>query len=33
MVQSPKPQTYREVVGNPFWEVSMQEEYNSLLES
>jgi hypothetical protein len=33
MVQSSDPQTYREAAGNPFWEATMQEEYNSLLEN
>jgi hypothetical protein len=33
LVHSSDPQSYGEVVGNPFWESSMQEEYNSLLEN
>jgi hypothetical protein len=33
MVQSSDLQTYKEAVGNPFWEATMQEEYNSLLEN
>jgi hypothetical protein len=33
LVQSSDPQSYGEAVGNPFWESSMQEEYNSLLEN
>jgi hypothetical protein len=33
MVLASYPQTYAEVVGNPFWEATMQEEYNSLLEN
>jgi hypothetical protein len=32
MVQSSNPQIYSEVVGNPLWETSMQEKYDSLLE-
>jgi hypothetical protein len=32
-VQSSDPQSYGEVVGNPFWESTMQEEYNSLFEN
>jgi hypothetical protein len=32
LVQSSDPQSYGEVVGNPFLESAMQEEYNSLLE-
>jgi hypothetical protein len=33
LVQSSDPQSYGEVAGNPFWESTMQEEYNSLLEN
>jgi hypothetical protein len=33
LVQSSDPQSYGKTVGNPFWESSMQEEYNSLLEN
>ena len=33
MVQSSDPHTYSEVVGNPLWEASMQEEHDSLLEN
>jgi hypothetical protein len=33
LVHSSDPQSYGEVVGNPFWEFFMQEEYNSLLEN
>jgi hypothetical protein len=33
MVQSSDPHTYSKVVGNPLWEVAMQEEYDSLLEN
>jgi hypothetical protein len=33
MLPSLEPHTYKEVVGNPFWEAAMQEEYNSLLEN
>jgi hypothetical protein len=33
LVQSSDPQSYGEATGNPFWESSMQEEYNSLLEN
>jgi hypothetical protein len=33
LVQSSDPQSYGEAAGNPFWESSMQEEYNSLLEN
>jgi hypothetical protein len=33
LVQYSGPQSYGEVVGNPFWESTMQEEYNSLLEN
>jgi hypothetical protein len=33
LVQSSDPHSYGEVVGNPFWESIMQEEYNSLLEN
>jgi len=32
-VQSSDPHSYGEVVGNPFWESTMQEEYSSLLEN
>jgi hypothetical protein len=31
--QSSDPQTYGKVVGNPFGEITMQEDYNSLLEN
>jgi hypothetical protein len=33
MVLASYLQTYVESAWNPFWEVSMQEEYNSLLEN
>jgi hypothetical protein len=33
LVQSSDPQSYGEAIGNIFWESSMQEEYNSLLEN
>jgi hypothetical protein len=33
MVQSSNPHTYNEVVSNPLWEASMQEENDSLLEN
>jgi hypothetical protein len=33
MVQSSDLQNYREVVGKPFWEETMQEEYKSLLKN
>jgi hypothetical protein len=33
LVQSSNPYSYGEAVGNPFWESTMQEEYNSLLEN
>jgi hypothetical protein len=33
LVYSSGPQYYGEVVGYPFWESAMQEEYNSLLEN
>jgi hypothetical protein len=33
MVLALDPYTYVKVVGNPFWEVAMHEEYNSLLEN
>jgi hypothetical protein len=33
LVQYSDPQSYGEAVGNPFWESTMQEEYNSLLEN
>jgi hypothetical protein len=33
LVQSSVPRSYGEAVGNHFWESSMQEEYNSLLEN
>jgi hypothetical protein len=33
LVQSLDPQSYGEADGNPFWESSIQEEYNSLLEN
>jgi hypothetical protein len=33
MVQYSDPQIYSEVVGNPLWEATMQEEYDSLLEN
>jgi hypothetical protein len=33
LVQYSDPQSYVEVVGNPFWEYSMHDEYNSLLEN
>jgi hypothetical protein len=32
LVHSSDPQYYDEAVGNPFWESTMQEEYNSLLK-
>jgi hypothetical protein len=33
LVQSSDPQSYGEAAGNPFWESTIQEEYNSLLEN
>jgi hypothetical protein len=33
LVQSSNPQSYGEATGNPFWESTMQEEYNYLLEN
>jgi hypothetical protein len=33
LVQSSDPQSYGEAAGNPFWESTMQEEYNSLLKN
>jgi hypothetical protein len=33
LVHSLDPQSYYEAVGNPFWESSMQEEYNFILEN
>jgi hypothetical protein len=33
LVQSSDPQSYGEADGNPFWESTMQEEYNSLLKN
>jgi hypothetical protein len=33
LVQSSYPQSYGEVFGNPFWESTMEEEYNSLLKN
>jgi hypothetical protein len=33
LIQSSNPKSYGKVVGNPFWESAMQEEYNSLLEN
>jgi hypothetical protein len=33
LVQSLDPQCYGEATGNPFWESSMLEEYNSLIEN
>jgi hypothetical protein len=33
MVQSSDSHIYSEVVGNPLWEVAMQEEYDSLLKN
>jgi hypothetical protein len=33
LVQSLDPQSYGEAAENPFWESTMQEEYNSLLEN
>ena len=27
------PQSYTEAMGNPFWEVAMEEEYNALMEN
>jgi hypothetical protein len=33
MVQSSDPHTYSEVVGNPLWEETMQEDHDSLLEN
>jgi hypothetical protein len=33
LVQSLDPQSYGEAAGNPFWESTMQEEYNSLLDN
>jgi hypothetical protein len=33
LVHSSDPQSYGEAAGNPFWESTMQEDYNSLLEN
>jgi hypothetical protein len=33
LVQSLDPRSYGKDVGNPFWESSIQEEYNSLLDN
>jgi hypothetical protein len=33
LVKSSYLQSYGEAAGNPFWESTMQEEYNSLLEN
>jgi hypothetical protein len=33
MVQYFDPQIYSEALGNPLWEASVQEEYESLLEN
>jgi hypothetical protein len=33
LVQSSDPQSYGKAAGNPFWESTMQEEYNSFLEN
>jgi hypothetical protein len=33
LVQSSYPQYYGKATGNPFWESSMKEEYNSLLDN
>jgi hypothetical protein len=33
LVQDSNPQSYGEPAGNPFWESTMKEEYNSLLEN
>jgi hypothetical protein len=33
LVQSSDPRSYGKDVVNPFWESSMKEEYNSLLEN
>jgi hypothetical protein len=33
MVLASDPQTYAEAEGNPFWEATMTEEYNSLIEN
>jgi hypothetical protein len=33
LVQYSYPQSYGEDIGNPFWESTMQEDYNSLLEN
>lgn len=33
MIQSSDPQTYPKATGNPLWEATMDEEYNSLIEN
>jgi hypothetical protein len=33
MVQSSDPRIYSEALGNPLWEATMQEEFDSLLEN
>jgi hypothetical protein len=33
MVLASYPQTYAEAEGNPYWEATMNEEYNSLIEN
>jgi hypothetical protein len=33
LVKSSDPWSYGEAAGNSFWESSMQEEYNSMLEN
>jgi hypothetical protein len=33
LVQSSDPKSYSEAAGNPFWESTMQEEYNSILKN
>jgi hypothetical protein len=33
MVQYYDPHIYSEAMGNPLWEATMQEEYDSLLEN
>jgi hypothetical protein len=33
IVLASNPHTYAKTAGNPFWEATMQEEYNSFLEN
>lgn len=33
MIQASDPQTYPEAIGNPLWQATMDEEYNSLIEN